>query len=154
MHWHGTYSGEFLGELATLFRTVTLYQKRVRSNQREGKENGGLIFYLLLGGWCLCLPCDPHILPVISRAQEVCDLWITVKWVEINKSGAGGLTGTYCCKDRKWVWNVVSHPFSKTMGKFAMILGKSPVALFNVLKWIEKKWWGVFKAGISLCLFY
>lgn len=36
MHWHGTYSGEFLGELATLFRTVTLIRRGIEATR--GKE--------------------------------------------------------------------------------------------------------------------
>ena len=86
MPWHGTYCGlcHFLlwripGRVRKAFQNHHTYQKWLEATRRRGKENGGLVFYLLLGGWCLCLPCDPHSLPVISRAQEVCDLWITVK---------------------------------------------------------------------------
>lgn len=104
------------GKVSEAFQNGHTYKKWLGAARGKERKNEGLVFYLLLGGRCLCLPCDPHSLPVISRAQVVCDFWFTIKRVDINKSGAGGLTGTYCCKDRKWVWNVVSHPFSGAMG--------------------------------------
>lgn len=89
------------GKVSEAFQNGHTYKKWLGAARGKERKNEGLVFYLLLGGRCLCLPCDPHSLPVISRAQEVCDFWFTIKRVDINKSGAGGLTGTYCCKDRK-----------------------------------------------------
>lgn len=151
MHWQGTYWGLccFLlwrvpGRVSKVFQNGHTYKKWLEATRGRERKTEGLVFYLLLGGWCLCLPCDPHSLPVISRAQEVCDLWFTVKWAEINKSGAGALTGIYCCKERRWVWTVALHPFSGTMGKFAMIPGKESCSSFQCFRVNRKKWSAVF----------